>query len=78
MRLAVRKHPVGRIVAVECRIGARADALQRQRRATDDRRARQVRQRPSRRTVVAMGVRAQDGDDPATADRADQRLDMLG
>ena len=38
-RLAVREHPVGRIIAVERRVGARADRFQRQRRAADDRRS---------------------------------------
>ena len=41
--LAVAEHPVRRIVAVERGIGARADRLQRQRRAADDRRAGRVR-----------------------------------
>ena len=35
-------------------------------------------QRPRRRAVVAVGVRAHDRDDAASADRPDQRLDMLG
>ena len=68
-RLAVVEHPVGRIIAVERRIGARADRLQRQRRAADDRRAGALRERPRGRAVVAVGVGAHDRRDlrPAIA-----------
>ena len=45
--LAVREHLVGRIIAVERSVGARADRFQRERRAAYDRRAGPLGQRPA-------------------------------
>ena len=77
-RLAVLKLAVGPIVAVERRIGARADRFQRQGSTADDRRACPLGQRPRRRAVIAVGVGAHDRGDRPAADRGLQRVEMLG
>ncbi len=76
--LAVGEDPVRGIIAIECSVGARADRLQRQRRAADDRRAGRLGQRPCRGTVVAVGVGTHDCRDLAPSDRLIQRIEMLG
>ena len=59
-RLAILKHGVRRIVAVERRIGAWARRFERKRGTADDRRAGALRQRARCRAVVAVGVGAHD------------------
>ena len=76
--LAVREHPVGRIIEIEGGVGARAVILDRQRRAADDRRAGRRGERAAGRAVVAMGVGAQDRRDPLARGRGEDGVDMLG
>ena len=77
-RFTILEHLVRPIVAVERRIGARSDRLQRQGRATDDRRPGALGKWPRRRTVVAMGVGAHDRRHRPARDCLFQRRDMFG
>ena len=76
--LAVCKHSVRQIVAIECGIGTRADGLQRQRRAADDGPGDALRKRLRGRAVVTVRVGAHDRHDLPAANCFDERIDMLG
>ncbi len=76
-RLAVRQHPIRRIVEIEGGVGARAVILDRERGAADDRRAGRRGERPAGGTVVAMGVGAEDRRDPLARRGGEDRVDML-
>src|SRR6476469_1541031 len=75
--LAVLEHTRWRILPIERRVRPWADGLQRERRATDDRRARPLRQRCGGGTVVAVGVRAHDRNNLAAADRRFERVEVF-
>ena len=64
--------------AVEGGVGARALVVERQRRATDNRRAGRFGQRARRRAVVAVGVGADDRGDALAFGGGEDRLDMVG
>jgi len=78
--LAVIQDPVGRVERIELGIGAYARSgaavVDRQRGATDNRRAGGRLQRACRRAVIAVGVRAHDGCDALACGRFQDRLDM--
>ena len=76
--LAVGQHAVGRVVAVERRIGARRAAFDHQRCAADDRRAGPLGQRRGGGRMVAVGVGAHDRHDLRAADRALERGEVVG
>ena len=76
-RMAVVEHTVGRIIAVERRVGASPDRFERERSATDDRCAGALGERPRGGAMVAVSMRAHDRDELAVADRVAQRVEML-
>lgn len=75
--LAVAKHTVWPVIRIEGRIGTWLIAVQHQRRAAHDRRARERRQRRGGRRMVAMSVRAADRQHGHPADTALQSVEVL-
>ena len=76
--LPVGQHPIGRVVAVERRVRARAGAFKRERGAADHRGAGAARQRRGAGRMVAMGVGAADRGDGRVSDRHFQCRKVIG
>ena len=77
-RLAVRQHPVRRIVESKAASARGPSSSSDERRAADDRRASRRVERAAGRAVVAMGVRADDRRRPLARGGGEQGVDMVG
>lgn len=75
--LAIGEHVIGKIIAIEGSVGARTAIIKRERRAADDRGAGYLLQGTRCRTVIAMGMRANQRLHPGATKRLEDSIDVL-